>query len=130
VPPGGSFLSLCPEPPALPPWLTAGDIDVYAGEYSAACFTRPLNWYRNLDRNWSLTSPWHHTRITTPALFIGGDRDFVLRGLAGPGMAERLRGPVPGLREALLLPGCGHWVQQERPAEVSEALIAFARSLG
>jgi pimeloyl-ACP methyl ester carboxylesterase len=131
VPPGGTFLGLCPEPTALPPWLTAADIDVYAGEYSGAGFTGPLNWYRNLDRNWSLTAPWHHALITTPALFIGGDRDFVLAGLAGldeRGVAKRLRGPVPGLREVVLLPGCGHWVQQERPAEVSEALITFARS--
>jgi pimeloyl-ACP methyl ester carboxylesterase len=29
-----------------------------------------------------------------------------------------------------VLSGCGHWVQQERPAEVNEALINFVRSLG
>jgi pimeloyl-ACP methyl ester carboxylesterase len=33
---------------------------------------------------------------------------------------------VPGLRGTVLLPGCGHWTQQERPAEVNEALISFA----
>jgi pimeloyl-ACP methyl ester carboxylesterase len=28
-----------------------------------------------------------------------------------------------------MLPGCGHWTQQERPAEVSAAIVEFLRSL-
>ena len=33
-------------------------------------------------------------------------------------VAPRLQGPV-------VLPGCGHWTQQERPAEVNAALLDF-----
>jgi pimeloyl-ACP methyl ester carboxylesterase len=29
----------------------------------------------------------------------------------------------------LMLPGCGHWTQQERPSEVNAAIIDFIRSL-
>jgi len=29
----------------------------------------------------------------------------------------------------LMLPGCGHWTQQERPSEVNAALLEFIRSL-
>ncbi|TDE57437.1 alpha/beta hydrolase [Nonomuraea mesophila] len=36
---------------------------------------------------------------------------------------------VPGLRDTLVLGGCGHWIQQERPEEVDEALIEFLDSL-
>ncbi|MBI3635554.1 MAG: alpha/beta hydrolase, partial [Candidatus Rokubacteria bacterium] len=36
---------------------------------------------------------------------------------------------VPDLRGKLILPNCGHWTQQERPAEVNERLLAFLRSL-
>jgi pimeloyl-ACP methyl ester carboxylesterase len=36
---------------------------------------------------------------------------------------------VPDLRDARLLPGCGHWIQQERPAEVSQAMISFLADL-
>jgi pimeloyl-ACP methyl ester carboxylesterase len=36
---------------------------------------------------------------------------------------------VPGLRETVVLPGCGHWTQQERPDEVSARLIGFLRDL-
>jgi pimeloyl-ACP methyl ester carboxylesterase len=130
VPSGGGFLDVCPEPPALPPWLTDADVATFAAEYADAGFTGPLNWYRNLDRNWALTSPWHHAHITVPALFIGGEQDFVVRVFGGQDLAARLRGPLPDLRDVVLLPDCGHWTQQERPAEVNDALIAFARSLG
>jgi pimeloyl-ACP methyl ester carboxylesterase len=40
-----------------------------------------------------------------------------------------LRKFVPQLRETLMLPGCGHWTQQERPAEVNEAMIRFLKTL-
>ena len=42
---------------------------------------------------------------------------------------EHLSDFVPNLRETVWLPGCGHWTQQERPAEVNDALIAFLRDL-
>jgi pimeloyl-ACP methyl ester carboxylesterase len=28
-----------------------------------------------------------------------------------------------------MLPGCGHWTQQERPSEVNAAIIDFIRAL-
>ena len=44
-----------------------------------------------------------------------------------PGPA--LRQFVPQLRDTIVLPGCGHWTQQERPDEVNAAMIAFLKSL-
>jgi pimeloyl-ACP methyl ester carboxylesterase len=37
---------------------------------------------------------------------------------------------VPELRETIILPGCGHWTQQERPGEVNAAMLRFLASLG
>jgi pimeloyl-ACP methyl ester carboxylesterase len=37
---------------------------------------------------------------------------------------------VPDLRVAELLPGCGHWTQQERAAEINAAIADFARWTG
>jgi pimeloyl-ACP methyl ester carboxylesterase len=37
---------------------------------------------------------------------------------------------VPQLRESIVLPGCGHWTQQERPAEVNAAMLRFLGQLG
>jgi pimeloyl-ACP methyl ester carboxylesterase len=88
-----------------------------------------LNWYRNIDRNWHLLRPFADARITVPALYIAGDRDLTL---AIAGMSEllpRLSLLVPNLRRTVILPGCGHWTQQERPREVSAAMIDFLQSL-
>jgi len=130
VPAGGGFLDVCADPPDLPGWLTSSDIDAYAAEYARAGFTGPLNWYRNLDRNWELTGAWHHAPVIVPALYIAGERDLVVRFPGARQMIPRLREVVPQLRDAVLLPGVGHWTQQERPAEVSEAMLGFLAGLG
>ena len=127
VPPGGSLLDLWPEPDALPGWLTQQDIDTFATAFADSGFTGGLNWYRNLDRNWALTAPWHHAQVRTPALFIAGERELHFQG--GKEAVERLLAAAPNLRRAVVLPKCGHWVQQERPAEVNAAMIDFLRSL-
>jgi pimeloyl-ACP methyl ester carboxylesterase len=36
---------------------------------------------------------------------------------------------APGLRQRVLLPGAGHWVQQERPEEVNRLLVDFLKGL-
>jgi hypothetical protein len=35
---------------------------------------------------------------------------------------------VPNLQQTIILPGCGHWTQQERPDEVNAAMIEFLQS--
>jgi hypothetical protein len=46
-----------------------------------------------------------------------------------PELIERLPDLMPNLwRKPLKLAGCGHWTQQERPDEVSAALIEFLRA--
>lgn len=129
VPAGGGILDICPEPAELPGWLTEADIDVFAAEFARAGFTGPLNWYRTLDLSWELMTAWKHARITTPALYLAGDRDCVVHFTGGDAMLANFSQVVPGLRDARLLPGCGHWTQQERPADVSQAMIEFIASV-
>jgi len=125
IPAGGGVLDAAQEPAELPPWLTQEDIDTYVSEYAPSGFTGPLNWYRNMDRNWELTGAWQHAPILVPALFIAGDRDPVLSFVK----ADGLQAVVPQLTRSVILRGCGHWTQQERPAEVSDAIIDFVRAL-
>ncbi|GLZ14213.1 epoxide hydrolase [Actinomadura sp. NBRC 104425] len=129
VPDGGGFLDLCPEPAELPAWLTEDDIAAYVREYEDTGFTGPLNWYRNLDRNWELTAAWHRAPITPPALFIAGDRDLVAAAPKARDSVAGMKTFVPDLRDTVWLPGCGHWTQQERPDEVNRALIDFLGAL-
>jgi len=125
IPAGGGFLDAAAEPAELPAWLTQQNIDVFVRQYAAAGFTGPLNWYRNMDRNWELTAAWQHAPISVAALFMAGDRDPVLSFIS----ADALAGFVPKLTRSVILPGCGHWTQQERPAEVTDAMLGFIRGL-
>jgi len=38
----------------LPSWLSEADLDIYAGKFARSGFRGPLNYYRNVDRNWEL----------------------------------------------------------------------------
>jgi pimeloyl-ACP methyl ester carboxylesterase len=116
-------------PEELPAWLSEEDIAAYAEAFAKEGFTGALNWYRNIDRNWELTTPWAGARITTPAMFLGGDRDPVVNWF-DPATLELAMAPaVPNLTSFGLIEGAGHWIQQERPAATNAALIAFARSV-
>jgi pimeloyl-ACP methyl ester carboxylesterase len=122
-----TFLEGMPDPEKLPDWLTEADLDYYAAEFERTGFRGGLNWYRNLDRTWELMAAWRGARVTVPALFIAGSRDPVIARTRAA--MEALSETVPGLVEVELLPGCGHWTQQERPAQVNEELIAFLDGL-
>jgi pimeloyl-ACP methyl ester carboxylesterase len=116
-------------PTTLPPWLTEADVDFYATEFSKTGFRGGLNWYRNIDRNWELLAAWADAKVTVPALYVAGDRDLVVR---FPGMDKLLPALpkfVPHLRRTIMLAGCGHWTQQERPTEVNAALLDFFGTL-
>jgi pimeloyl-ACP methyl ester carboxylesterase len=129
VPRQGGFLTRMATPDALPPWLTEADIDVYAGEFARAGFRGGLNWYRNIDRNWELLAPFAGARVTIPALYVAGDRDLVVSFPGAAQLIANLAKFVPQLRRTIMLPGCGHWTQQERAGEVNAAMIDFLRSL-
>jgi pimeloyl-ACP methyl ester carboxylesterase len=116
-------------PDTLPAWLSEADVDFYTAEFARTGFRGGLNWYRNIDRNWELLAPFAGAKVTVPALYIAGDRDPVV---AFPGMDRlipNLASFVPELRRTIMLPGCGHWTQQERAAEVDAAMIDFLRTL-
>jgi pimeloyl-ACP methyl ester carboxylesterase len=118
-----------PQDVPLPPWLTEADVDFYACEFGRTGFTGGLNWYRSIDLTWELTAPFAGAPIQQPSLFIAGKEDGVLRFPGMSGVIAGLQKSLPGLRGTVLFDGCGHWVQQERPAEVNEALIRFVNAL-
>ncbi len=129
VPRGGGVLSGREAPAALPPWLTEADIDFYAGEFTRAGFRGGLNWYRNIDRNWELLAAWAGANVTVPALYVVGERDLVLAFRGMDQLLSSLKQFVPNLRQTIILPGCGHWIQQERPTEVNAAVLEFLKAL-
>jgi pimeloyl-ACP methyl ester carboxylesterase len=128
--PGKGWLANTIDPGELPAWFTDADLDHMTAEFSRSGFRGGLNWYRNIDRNWELTAPWAGARIAQPALFISGREDPVIAGASGNAAVSALPTTVPKLTRTLLVEGAGHFIQQERPQIVNEALIGFLRSLG
>jgi len=129
VPRRGGFFDHTIDPDTLPPWLTAADIDFYTAEFSRTGFRGGLNWYRNIDRTWELLAPYAGSQVTVPALYIAGDRDLVVSFRGMDQIIPNLAKLVPNLRRTLMLPGCGHWTQQERPREVNAAMLEFLKGL-
>lgn len=114
-----------PEAHALPDWLTQQELDHYVDVFSRTGFTGGLNWYRNLDRNWTLMEAVAGRKVDVPALFVAGADDPVI-GWTPPSVME---GWLTDLRGSVVLPGAGHWVQQEKPQQVNDALLGFLGSL-
>jgi pimeloyl-ACP methyl ester carboxylesterase len=126
---GNGYLDVLPEAPPLPwPWLSAEELDHYVEVFARTGFRGGLNWYRAMDVNWERDADLAGAPIPVPTLFIAGTRDPVLE-MSGNDAIETMARDVPDLRGVHLLPGAGHWIQQERPAEVNQRLVSFLRSL-
>jgi len=126
-PAGAKLLDGMVDPPALPAWLTEDDLDLYATDFARAGFRGGLNRYRNMDQDWEELADLAGAKVQTPALFIVGAKDLGMT--LRPDAVEAMRKHVVDLRDALVVPGAGHWIQQEAPAQTNEALIAFLRGL-
>jgi len=127
IAPGQDFLSEVPDDATLPPWMSQGHFAEYVSAFGAGGFQGPIDWYRCLDLNWSLTAFLQGCKIRQPSMFMVGQRDPV-RHYAGQHEAG-LKDWLTDLRGQTVLPGAGHWLQQERPEEVNAALIGFLKSL-
>ncbi len=125
--PGVSLLESIDDDATLPPWLSEAHFAEYVAAFSSGGFRGPIDWYRCIDLNWSLTAFMQGKTIDQPSLFLVGERDPV-RCYAGQhetGLSKWLT----DLRGQTVLPGAGHWLQQERPEEISAALLAFLKGL-
>lgn len=107
--------------PETPAFMTDAELAVYVEAYERTGFTGGLNLYRNIDRNWEQTEPFADRRIASPALFLTGERDPVRRFMP----AQAMDGWVTDLRASIVVPGAGHWVNQEAPEQVNDALLAW-----
>ncbi len=123
VAPGHDFISEVSDAATIPPWMSADHFAEYVAAFSQGGFKGPMNWYRCLDLNWSLTAFLQDQRIRQPSFFMVGERDPV-RHYAGQHEAG-LKDWAPDLRGSVVVPGAGHWLQQERPTEVNAALLGF-----
>jgi pimeloyl-ACP methyl ester carboxylesterase len=129
LPPGTGFLHNTADPAPMPSWVDADDLAYTVAEFERTGFRGGLNWYRSLRLSWELLAPWRGAVIHQPSLFIGGDRDDVLKFPNSRASIDSFGQTLPGLRGCHILPGAGHWVQRERATVVNDLLLAFLRGL-
>jgi pimeloyl-ACP methyl ester carboxylesterase len=123
---------LAPAPPLPWSWLSEAEFDymlrAYTRDRPETSFIGGLNSYRSADRNWELGARYAESPISQPALFIAGAEDVVLK-MIPPHAIDSMRARVPQLRDVVLVPGAGHFVQQEQPQAVNAALVKFLSGL-
>jgi len=122
---GRGFVDRIPEPDGLPDWLSQAELDHYVEVFAETGFTGGINWYRNFDRNWELTPQLDQAKVEVPSFFIGGADDPVLVMSPPDGQEQWLTDH----RGSVIIPGAGHWVQQEAPEQVNAALLGFLDQL-
>ncbi|MFJ5265116.1 alpha/beta fold hydrolase [Streptomyces sp. NPDC088387] len=126
VTPGGTLRDRFPDG-RLPDWLGERELDVFAGEFERTGLTGALNRYRNMDRDWEDLADHAGAPVIQPSLFVGGGLDASLAWLSDAVKAFPVT--LPGLSGSHILEDAGHFVQQERPDEVSRLLVDWLDSL-
>lgn len=66
-------------------------------------------------------------KLRQPALFVAGELDPVITMYRAA--FDMMEHTTPALWKKVLLSGAGHWIQQERPAEVNQLLLEFLAGL-
>ena len=126
---GDKFLAGMPKPDRLPDWLSADDLALYDRAFAKGGWRGPLNRYRAQRLDWEARAPVAGKRIAQPACFIAGALDPVRRFLPGHDLYAGALAHLNDPRGLTLIEGAGHWVQQEKPAEVNAALETFVRDV-
>lgn len=121
------FIDTLSQPSKLPTWLTEQDLDYFTSEFERTGFRGGLAYYRNIDRNWKNTTFLSAAKLNQPTLFIGGELDPIIA--INRDVFNAMNTTVPNLIKKVLLPNAGHWIQQERPAEVNQLLIEFIQQV-
>jgi pimeloyl-ACP methyl ester carboxylesterase len=114
-------------PETLPPWLTEADVQFYVDELAQSGFRGGLNWYRNINRLPGSLAPWVGATIEQPSFYMAGSTDMIA-GNTDEAIAA-MKAALPDLRHCEIVDGAGHWLQQERPDQVNQALLAFLDGL-
>lgn len=124
----GGWIPRLGAPKERPEWLRQEDLDYYVSQFEASGFRGGVNYYRNFGLSWELTADLERT-IPVPTLFIAGEEDLVINGASRDQLTASMAATVPQLTEVILIPGVGHWVQQEAADLTNEAMILFLDTL-
>ncbi|XP_048440214.1 epoxide hydrolase A-like [Pyrus x bretschneideri] len=129
LPKGKAFGHPTDTPIVLPSWLSEDEVNYYTAKFDKTGFTGPINYYRNIDVNWELTAPWTGAQVKVPVKFVVGDQDLVYNSQGTPDFIHKggFKKFVPLLEEVVVLEGVAHFLQQEKPDEISKHIHDFIK---
>ncbi len=111
-------------------WLPDTELAVYAAEFGRTGFQGGLNSYRMGATGIGAAEMQLYAgrRIEQPSMFISGASDWGT--YQNPGSFERMQASAcTDMRAVHLVPGAGHWVQQEQAEQTSSLLLEFLNGL-
>jgi pimeloyl-ACP methyl ester carboxylesterase len=117
------------DPDPFPSWLTPDDLQISIDAFEAGGWVGAFNRYRAQGIDAAQIGPMPDGVLTQPAAFIGGELDGVRHLVPGADLYESAGGACADFRGTTIVPGVGHWVQQEAPGAVNAALDSFVDSL-
>lgn len=113
------------DPSVSTTWLSDADLNVFLSEFERTGYQGELNWYR------VLTSPAMTRdtlllaggKIRVPTAFITGAQDW--SSYLNPGAIQAYNTSCTDFRGVTTIPNAGHWVQEEQPEALTEAILKF-----
>lgn len=121
---------ILPAPPGFGAWMSDADMDYYVAEFTRSGFFGPLSRYRNHTRDFNFLQKTKGRTIDQPSFFIAGDKDGAFNMMNSQyDPLVSMRKFVTNLEGGHVLPGCGHWTQQERPKDVNALLVPWLKTL-
>ena len=117
------------DPQPFPNWMSDEDLQVYVEAFRVGGFRGPLNRYRAQNIDFDNMAEFAGKPVTQPSYFIAGERDPVRSFIPGTDLYANPGLACTDFRGSVILPGIGHWVQQEAPAETNAALQGFLNDL-
>jgi len=105
-------------------FLSEEELAEYTKVFSKTGFRGGLNWYRAADMNADEVDAPRGPQLNIKSMMVTAGKDTILK----PMMAGAMPMLVPGIRMEHI-EDCGHWTQQERPAEVNALLLDFLKDL-
>jgi pimeloyl-ACP methyl ester carboxylesterase len=128
-PQSAALLDGMTDPQPFPAWLGEADLEVFVAAFEAGGFRGPINRYRAQRLDFEQLSSIRGRHVSQPACFIGGERDVVRHMFPGLDLYQDAGAACDDFRGGTIVPGAGHWVQQEAPDAVNAALAAFLEGL-
>jgi pimeloyl-ACP methyl ester carboxylesterase len=117
------------DPDPFPAWMSESDLQVFVDAFTSGGLRGPFNRYRVQDIDSQELGSLPNAVVTQPSFFIAGEKDPVRAFLPGHDLYANPGAACSDFRGSVILPGIGHWVQQEAPAATNAALESFLNGL-